>query len=106
MIDIIKKTMLAGVGAAVVTKDKVEQALNEFVSEGKLSANDARLMAEKIAEQGRKEFDELVGRIGVKLRETTSQADDARQARLAALEMRVRVLEEKLTPPETRANEP
>ena len=29
MIDLIKKTMLAGVGAAVVTKDKVEQVLGD-----------------------------------------------------------------------------
>ncbi|MGH7997430.1 MAG: phasin family protein [Opitutaceae bacterium] len=106
MIDLIKKTMLAGVGAAVVTKDKVEQALEEFVKQGKISGKDARLVAEKIAEQGRKEFDELVARIGSKVRDTAAQADEGRQARLAALEMRVRVLEEKLTPPETRVGEP
>ncbi len=106
MIDLIKKTMLAGVGAAVVTKEKVEQALGEFVSEGKVSAGDARVMADKIAEQGRKEFDEFCSRLSSKLRDTTVQADEASQARLAALELRVRVLEEKLAPPATRVGEP
>lgn len=106
MIDLIRKTMLAGVGAAVVTKEKIEQALTEFVTEGKVSAGDARVMADKIAEQGRKEFDELCKNLGSRLREATAQADEASQARLAALELRVRVLEEKLAPPATRAGEP
>ncbi|HEY3757973.1 MAG TPA: hypothetical protein VGL42_17590 [Opitutaceae bacterium] len=106
MIDLIRKTMLAGVGAAVVTKDKIEQALGEFVTEGKVSAGDARVMADKIAEQGRKEFDELCKVLGSRLRDATAHNDEASQARLAALELRVRVLEEKLAPPATRAGEP
>ncbi len=106
MIDMIKKTMLAGVGAAIVTKDKVEQALGEFVKDGKVSAGDARVIADKIAEQGRKEFDELCATLGSKLRDTAAQSDEASRARLAALEARVRVLEERLAPPATRAGEP
>ena len=106
MIDLIKKTLLASVGAAVVTKEKLEKTMEEFVREGKLSAGDARIMAEKIAEQGRREFDEACARLGSKLRDATAQADESTKARLAALEQRVRVLEEKLTPPPTRAGEP
>jgi len=106
MIDLIKKTMLAGVGAAVVTKDKVEQVLGDFVKEGKINAGDAKIMADKIAEQGRKEFDEMWAKLNSKLRETTSSTDEASQARLAALELRIRLLEEKLAPPASRIGEP
>jgi polyhydroxyalkanoate synthesis regulator phasin len=106
MIDLIRKTMLAGVGAAVVTREKVEQALGQFVHEGKVSAADAKIMANKIAEQGRKEFDELCSNLGSRLRDATAHAGEASQARLAALELRVRVLEEKLAPPSTRVGEP
>ena len=48
MIDLIKKSLLAGVGAAVVTKEKVEQAFDEFVKEGKVSAA-------RCADHGRKD---------------------------------------------------
>jgi polyhydroxyalkanoate synthesis regulator phasin len=106
MIDLIKKTLLAGVGAAVVTKDKLEKNLDEFVKEGKLSAGDARIMAEKILEQGRREFDEACTKLGTKLRDVTAQADESTAAKLADLEVRIRVLEEKLAPPPTRAGEP
>jgi polyhydroxyalkanoate synthesis regulator phasin len=106
MIDLIKKSLLAGVGVALVTKEKVEEALGDFVREGKLSTADARVMAEKIAEQGRREFDELTSSLGAKLKDVTARTDAATQAKIAALEQRVRVLEEKLTPPPSRAGEP
>jgi len=106
MIDLIKKSVLAGIGAAVVTKEKIEESLGDFVRQGKVSAADAGIIAEKIVEQGRREFDELGTRLSAKFREYNAKADETTQARLAALEQRVRVLEEKLTPPPTRAGEP
>lgn len=92
MIDVIKKTLLAGVGAAVITKEKVEAALDEFVHQGKVSSTEARQMAEKIADQGRREFETLSQELNDRLRERFAGAEKA-QARLDALEARVAVLE-------------
>ncbi len=93
MIDLIKKTLLAGVGAAVVTKDKVESALGEFVQQGKVSSAEARQMAEKIAEQGRREFDTMSRELGEKLHHTFDGVDRRAQQRIDALEARVAALE-------------
>ncbi len=93
MIDAMKKTLLAGVGAAVITKEKVESALGEFVQQGRMSATEARQMAEKIAEQGRHEFDTLSRELGEKMREGISSFDRKTQERIAALEARVAALE-------------
>jgi polyhydroxyalkanoate synthesis regulator phasin len=95
MIDAIKKTLLAGVGAAVITKEKAEAALNDLVKQGKISTADARIIAEKIAEQGRREFEDLSGRLNEKIREVLHHSDQKMQSRLDALEDRVRKLEEK-----------
>ncbi len=106
MIDVIKKTLLAGVGAAVITKEKAEAALDEFVRQGKLSSSDARIMAEKIANQGRREFDDLTHTLGAKLKAVLDRNEAETAARLAALENRVAVLENRFTPTPTRAGEP
>jgi len=106
MIDLIKKSLLAGVGAAVFTKEKVEASLEGFIREGKVTTADARIMAEKITEQGRREFDEVCAKLGVRLREATAQADASTLTRLHDLEQRIRALEAKLAAPETRAGEP
>lgn len=106
MIDLIKKSILAGVGAAVVTKEKIEEALDEFVRQGKVNAADAKIIADKILEQGRREWEEASARLNAKFKEFASRSDDAAKARIDDLEKRVRVLEEKLAPPQTRAGEP
>jgi polyhydroxyalkanoate synthesis regulator phasin len=93
MIDAIKKTLLAGVGAAVITKDKIEAALSDFVKQGKVSSTEARAMADKIAEQGRREFDTLSRELNEKFRDTFTGAEQKYRDRLAALEARLAALE-------------
>ena len=106
MIDLIKKTLLAGVGAAVVTKEKVEDTLDVYVRQGKVKAEDARIIADKIAEQGRKEFEDVSRTLAAKLVEVVSSGGEKPDARVAALEQRIRDLEAKLATPPTRAGEP
>ncbi|MEM9026323.1 MAG: hypothetical protein AAGB06_05255, partial [Verrucomicrobiota bacterium] len=53
MIDLVKKTMMAGVGLAVVTKDKVEESLEELVARGKISQEEASNLSSKIVEDGK-----------------------------------------------------
>jgi polyhydroxyalkanoate synthesis regulator phasin len=95
MIDTLKKTILAGLGAAVITKDKVQDSLDEFVKQGKITAKEAREAAEKIAEEGRREFEEASAKVGDKVREIMSYPDAKYLPRLEALEARVAALEAK-----------
>ena len=106
---LIKKTLLAGVGAAVITKDKVEEALGDYVRQGKVKAEDAKIIASKIAEQGRKEFEEVSQSLAAKIQDIASRdgsKSSENAARVAALEGRIRVLEAKLAKPPSRAGEP
>ena len=93
MIETIKKTLLAGVGAAVITREKVESALSEFVQQGKVSSAEARRMAEQIAAQGRQEFETLSHELNERLREKFAGSERQTKARLDALEARVAALE-------------
>jgi len=106
MIDLLKKTLLAGVGAAVVTKDKIEASLDEFVRQGKVNAADARIMAEKIAEQGRKEFDDLANDLNTRIASMFDRNNAETRVRIAALEERVRILETRLSDTPLRSSEP
>jgi len=96
MIDLIKKTMLAGVGLAVVTKDKVLESLDELVEKGKLTQEEAIVMSDKIVEEGKVEtekakveasklFNAMLQRANV----VTKDQYDALAARVAELEGRL-----------------
>jgi polyhydroxyalkanoate synthesis regulator phasin len=106
MIDLIKKTLLAGVGAAVVTKEKVEETLGDYVRQGKVKAEDARIIADKIAEQGRKEFEEVSQKLAARIQDLASRGGEKTDGRVAALEERIRALEARLATPPSRAGEP
>ena len=95
MIDALKKTLLAGVGAAIVTKEKVEVALSDLVNQGKLSASDAKALAEKIAADGRREFEEASAQISSKVHDLLNRSNETTLERLNQLEARVRALEAK-----------
>ncbi len=106
MIDLLKKTLLAGVGAAVITKEKIETTLDDLVRQGKVNAQDARIMADKIAEQGRREFDELSQDLSQRISQLVNKSASGADARITALEERIKVLEAKLQEPPSRVGEP
>ncbi len=96
MIELFKKTMLAGVGLAVVTKDKVLESLDELVERGKLTREEAAEMTDKIVAEGKVEtekarseasklFNEMLHRANV----VTQDQYDTLAARVTALEGRL-----------------
>jgi polyhydroxyalkanoate synthesis regulator phasin len=95
MIDQIKKTFLAGIGAATITQEKVRAGLSDFVAQGKLTATEARAAAERIAAESRVEFGKASTQVGDKVREFVAYADGEHLRRLHALEARVAALEAK-----------
>jgi polyhydroxyalkanoate synthesis regulator phasin len=59
-------------------------------------------MADKIAEQGRKEFETMSAELAAKLKELAEKADFSHKARIEALEARVRKIEQALAARESR----
>ncbi|MGE9296747.1 MAG: phasin family protein [Puniceicoccales bacterium] len=96
MIDFIKKGMLAGVGAAVVSKESAEKALSELVEKGKISTNEAREMADKIVGQGREEYEKSRDEFQKWFEEMLHRGNVASQKDFTALEARVTALEAKV----------
>jgi polyhydroxyalkanoate synthesis regulator phasin len=95
MIDTIKKTILAGVGAAVVTRDKVQAGLEDLVRQGKITAEEARATAERIASEGKREFEAASEKLGDGFRDLLARADGKLTARIESLEARIDALEGK-----------
>src|SRR4051794_39004290 len=60
MIDLIKRTLLTGVGLAVMTKDKVEELGKELASQAKLSEVEGKEFVDHLlaqSETARKDFE-------------------------------------------------
>ena len=96
MIDIVKKTMLAGVGMAVVTKDKVLESLDEFVEKGKLTRDEAVAMSDKIVEEGKEQTEKAKTEASKLFTEMLQRANLVTKDQYDALEARVTELEGRL----------
>ena len=94
--DLIKKGLLAGLGATVVTRDLIGDATSQFVKDGKLSAEEARRLADSLIESGRQSWES----VEQEARETMQKAVDsmgvAQKSDLDALQVRVALLEQQL----------
>jgi len=96
MIDLVKKTMFAGVGLAVVTKDKVLESLDELVEKGKLTRDEAVAVSDKIVEEGKAETDKAKGEASKLFNEMLHRANVVTQDQLDVLKARVTDLEGRL----------
>ena len=89
MMNTFKRALLAGVGAAVITKEKAEASLRDFVAQGRVNAADARSMARQLAKDGKREFATVRAEAEKQALKLAKQADaPALEKRIAAMEKR------------------
>lgn len=97
MFELIKKSILAGLGAGIITKEKAEEAAQKLVEQGKLTADDAKQLADRLLESGGQQWEELQAGITDTVRKSLSSANAARDADLASLAERLENIEHRIT---------
>ena len=93
MFDLIKKTMLTGVGLAVMSKEKAEAMAREIADTAKLSADKGQEFVDEVvgkSEKMRKELEETVQRV---VHDTVKRADLPTRDDIAQLRARIEDLE-------------
>lgn len=103
MIDFVKKTILAGVGATVVTADRVEAILQDLVKQGKITAEESQEAARKIVDEGRKEFDNAEKELNQKFDDLLHRSPVVFRKDFENLEKRVAALEAQLADTASKA---
>jgi polyhydroxyalkanoate synthesis regulator phasin len=101
MFELLKKSILAGIGAVVLTTERVQEATKRFVEEGKMSTDEAEKLADDLLRSGERQWDEVSSRMQEAMRKWVQNMDLVQRkdylemrARLEMLEQRVALLEE------------
>jgi polyhydroxyalkanoate synthesis regulator phasin len=95
MVELIKKTMLAGVGLAFMTKEKAEEAAKKIVKEAKIAEVEGKKFVDELlkkSEDARKSVEKLVDSA---VHTTVTKLDIPTRAEVRKLEERIRELEGK-----------
>jgi polyhydroxyalkanoate synthesis regulator phasin len=94
MFDLLKKSMLAGIGVTLMTKDKVEELARDLAASAQLSAEKGEEFVNEAvarAQKGRADLEDLVQRT---VNDTLQRTPVATQKDVAALAERVAQLEQ------------
>lgn len=94
MLETLKKTIFAGVGATVLSADAVKNTLEELVKKGKISADDAKTAFDKAAARGEEDLKAFYDKASSRGKDAIDNLTRATQ--LAAIERRLAAIEEKL----------
>lgn len=96
MLDTLKKTLLAGIGATVVTAEMLEKSLNDLVEKGKISKDEAKELAGKIVDDSKQEYEEARKTIDGWFEEMIEKAGLVRKSKLDSMNKRMDELEAEL----------
>jgi polyhydroxyalkanoate synthesis regulator phasin len=96
LIEMIRKSLLASLGAAVVTKEKVEEATKRWVEDGKISREEAEKLANELVESGRHQWDEIQEKMTETVRKGLDTFDIGSKREFQDLKEQVENLEKRL----------
>jgi len=96
LIEMMKKSLLASLGAAVVTKEKVEEATKRLVEDGKISREEAEKLAHDLVESGKHQWDEIQEKMTETVRKGLDTFDIGSKREFQDLKAQVENLEKRL----------
>jgi polyhydroxyalkanoate synthesis regulator phasin len=96
MLELIRKSLLAGLGAGVITKEKAEEAIKDLVDQGKLKAEDSKQLIDRLLGSGTQQWEEVQAGVTEAVRKALDGADVARGSQIEALTRRIESLEGRL----------
>ncbi|MDG3007499.1 phasin family protein [Paludisphaera mucosa] len=96
MIDLIKKTLLTGVGLAVMTKDKVEELGRDLADQAKLGESEGREFVDNLMKQSENARGEFETRVNALVKKAVDGLNLAPKDELTKLQARVAELEAEL----------
>ena len=97
MFDLIKKTMLTGIGLALKTKDEVENLAEELIKQGKLSETEGRKFLEELRDKYEDSQKKLEKRVEKTVKELLKKADLVTADELNALKKEIRELKKAIS---------
>ncbi len=99
MMDLLKKTLAFGMGAAAFSAEKIKQFADEMVARGEMTSDEAGKFVDDMTKRAEDEKHTVQEWVREQMSRMLQQAGAVESARVDALEQRVAALEERLGVP-------
>ena len=97
MIEEIKKGLMTGIGAVLLTKEKIEESVDKLVKESKIKEEDARKLVEELAGTGQKQASKIEKDVGDVFKKALSGMNVARKDEIIELRRQIDAMEVRLS---------
>lgn len=94
--ELIERTFLAGMGAAAITKDRVQELVEEFIHRGQLSSEEGRDVVEHLVARSKEEARTVLKRADSSLQGAYRDLGLSTKRELEDMEFRLRQLEHRV----------
>jgi polyhydroxyalkanoate synthesis regulator phasin len=94
--DIIERTFLAGMGAAALTKDRIQELVEELVSRGQLNATEGREVVDRLMSRSREEARTVLKKADSSLHSAYRELGLGSKREMEELSVRVQQLEHRI----------
>ncbi len=96
MQDLLKKAFSLGIGVLLVSKDKIEEVVNELVKRGELGQEEGKNLVKELIEKGEASMHEVEGKIEKIVQSVTEKLNLPTRKELNELKSEIEQLKEKL----------
>ncbi|HBF42298.1 MAG TPA: polyhydroxyalkanoate synthesis regulator [Desulfobacteraceae bacterium] len=97
MFDIIKKTLLTGIGLAALTKEKVEELTKELIKKGEISEKEGKEFLDDLLQKSEQARKDLETKVEDTVHRVLKKIDLATKKDIEKLEEKIKYLEKKGT---------
>ena len=94
--DLVERTFLAGMGAAALTKDRIQELVEELTSRGQLNAEEGREIVERLAARSREEARTVLKKADTSLHGAYRELGLGSKREIEDLTLRVQQLEHRV----------
>jgi len=96
MLELIRKGLMAGIGAVVLTTEKIQEAVKKLVEEGKITTEEGEKLAQELVKSGERQWDEITTKMADTTRKWSEGMEYVKRKELEELKERLHQLEERL----------
>ncbi len=105
MLELVRTTVLAGLGAGVITRDRADEVVSRLVEEGKVTAEEAKRLVSDLLDSGSQQWEEVQAGLGNSLSQALDSLDLPQKKEVAGLALRLEKAEERIAMIESRLDQ-
>lgn len=100
MLDLVRKILLAGIGAVAITQEEIEKFVNKLIDRGEIAERDGRKLINDMKEKRRKKTDEIrtgtEGQLDSRMEDILARMNIPSKSDIDALNEQISALSEKI----------